>query len=65
MAFAQKRASHDWTLNMSKTEVESTTRMPRCREKAATGETETTVWMQCEYRNKFKEGEGTHTKTCG
>ena len=64
MAFAQKRALHNSILSMSKTEVGSTTRIPR-HDSAATGDTETTVWIQCEYQNKFKEGEGTHTKTPG
>jgi len=63
MAFAQKRASHDSMLSVSKTTVKSTTRMSCCRERAATGDTGTTVWMQREYQNMFKKGEGTHTKT--
>jgi len=63
MAFAKKRALHDSMLSMIKNAVKTTTGMPRCRDKAATGETETTVWTQCEYQNKFKQAEGTHIKT--
>ena len=63
MAFAKKRALHDSMLSMIKNAVKTTTGMPRCRDKAATGETETTVWTQCEYQKMFKEGEDTHTKT--